>query len=103
MTSLFGTIKNGNIILDVPLALPEGSRVEVSPIQCPKLSLGMSEQDWPTTSEGISALLRRMDQFENGWLSPEDEVIWREELEAARQRDKNAFMFDVARMRTQWE
>ena len=33
MTAIQGTIKNGQIILDAPAALPEGTRVEVLPIE----------------------------------------------------------------------
>jgi hypothetical protein len=31
----------------------------------------MREEDWPTTAEGIAALLARMDQVGPGWLLPE--------------------------------
>ena len=52
-----GTIRNGQIILDVPASLPEGTRVEVTPISHSRPTLGMREEDWPTTAEGIAALL----------------------------------------------
>jgi hypothetical protein len=52
MIALQGTIKNGQIILDAPTALPEGTRVEVLPIESARPSLGMREEDWPTTSGG---------------------------------------------------
>lgn len=55
MNALRGTIKNGQIILDVPDALPEGTRVEVLPINEIRPRLGMREQVWPTTPEGIDA------------------------------------------------
>ncbi len=70
MNALQGTIKNGHIILDAPAALPEGTRVEVLPIEGGRPTLGMREEDWPTTPEGIAALVARMDQVEPGWLSP---------------------------------
>lgn len=75
MNSLHGTIKNGQIVLDVPAALPEGMRVEVLPIEQARVASGMREEDWPTTPEGISALLERMDQVEPDWLSPEDDAF----------------------------
>jgi hypothetical protein len=77
MNALHGTIKNGQIILDVPAALPEGTRVEVMPINETSPTLGMREADWPTTPERIAALLERMEQTEPGWLSPEDDAAWR--------------------------
>jgi len=74
MTALQGTFKNGQIVLDAPATLPEGTRVEVLPIDGSRPTLGMREEDWPTTPEGIAALLARMDQVEAGWLSPEDDA-----------------------------
>jgi hypothetical protein len=72
-----GTIKDGQIILDIPAALPDGTRVEVTPIDQPAPTVGIREQDWPTTAEGIAALLARMEEVEPGWLSPEDDRAWR--------------------------
>jgi hypothetical protein len=66
MNTLQGTIKNGRIVLDAPTALSEGSRVEVFPVAAIRPTLGMREEDWPTTPEGVAALLARMDQVESG-------------------------------------
>ena len=52
MSELQGTIKNGQIILDAPAALPEGTRVEVLPIRGARPTRGMREEDWPTPQEG---------------------------------------------------
>src|SRR4051812_4762625 len=80
MNALHGTIKNGQIVLDSPEALPEGTRVEVLPIDAARPALGMREEDWPTTPDEINALLARMDQVEPGWLAPEDDASWRADL-----------------------
>jgi hypothetical protein len=82
MNALQGTIKHGQIVLDTPATLPECTRVEVLPIAAARPTLGMREDDWPTTPEGIAALLARMDQVKPGWLSPEDGVAWRAALRA---------------------
>jgi len=71
MNALQGTIKNGQVVLDDSAELPEGSRVEVLAFEVARPTLGMREEDWPTTPEGIAALLARMDQVEPWWLSPE--------------------------------
>ena len=84
MIGLQGTIKNGQIVLDAPVALPDGTRVEVLPIQAAPATLGMREEDWPTTQDGIAALLARMDQVEPGWLSPDDDDTWRVALRCRR-------------------
>ena len=82
MSLLKGTVKNGQVILDEATDLPEGARVKVVPLEATPPALGMREEDWPTTPEGIAALLARMDRFEPGWLSPEDEAAWKAALQA---------------------
>ncbi len=103
MTAFQGTIKNGHIILDAPAALPEGTRVEVFPINGSRPTLGMREQDWPTTPEGIAALLERMEEVEPGWLSPEDEAAWRAALRAHKESEKTQFVEEAERMQRMWE
>ena len=103
MNALQGTIKNGQIILDAPAALPEGTRVEVLPIEGARPNLGMREDDWPTTPEGIAALLARMDQVEPGWLSPEDDAAWRVALRAQKEFEKTQFLKDADELRRMWE
>jgi len=80
MNASQGTVEHGQIILDSPAALPDGTRVEVVPVMSFQPALGMREEDWPTTPEGIAALLALMDQVEPGWLSPEDDAAWRAAL-----------------------
>ena len=103
MNALQGTIKNGQIILDAPAVLPEGTRVEVLPIEGVQLTLGMREEDWPTTREGIAALVARMDQVEPGWLSPEDDSAWRSDLRAQKEIEKAQFIEDAEKLRRMWE
>jgi hypothetical protein len=74
MQTLTGTMRNGHIVLDAPGKLPEGTRVEVRPLEQAPLTRGMREEEWPTTPEGIAALVARMDEVEPGWLSPEDDA-----------------------------
>lgn len=103
MNTLQGTFKNGQIILDFPAILPEGTRVEVLPIENAQAAVQMTEENWPTTPEGIAALLARMDSVEPGWLSPEDEANWHAALEAQKERDKARFFDDAEKARSVWE
>ena len=43
-----------------PAGLPDGPRVKVVPVEAGSRALGQREGDWPTTLEGIAALLARM-------------------------------------------
>ena len=103
MNGLQGTIKNGQIVLDAPGALPEGTRVEVLPIQEARPTFGTREEDWPTTQEGIAALLARMDQVEPGWLSPDDDDAWRGALRAQKEFEKARFFAEAEELRRMWE
>jgi hypothetical protein len=104
VNSLQGTIRNGQIILDAPAMFPEGTRVEVLPLsEAPSASVGLREDQWPTTPEEIAGHLARMDLVEPGWLSPEDEAAWRAALREQRANEKSTFMEDANRLRDQWQ
>jgi hypothetical protein len=103
MNVLHGAVKNGQIVLDEPAELPEGSRVEVLPIEAARPKLGMREEDWPTTPAGIAALLARMDQVEPGWLSPEDDAAWRAALREQKDIEKARFFEDADALGEMWE
>lgn len=103
MTTLQGTIRNGQILLDAPTTLPEGTRVEVLPIGVGWSGVGMREEDWPTTPEGIEALLARWDQIGPSWLSPEDDAAWRANLKEDKEREKANFMNDAEKLKRIWE
>src|SRR5947208_1074351 len=103
MNAIKGTVKNGQVVLDDPTDLSEGTRVEVLPVEAARSTLGMREEDWPTTPEGIAALLARMDQIEPGWLSPEDDAAWRTALREQKELEKARFFDDAEKLRRIWE
>jgi hypothetical protein len=103
MNALQGAVKNGQMVLDEPAELPEGSRVEAPLVAAARPTLGMREEDWPTTPEGIAALLARMDQVEPGWLSPEDDAAWRAALRALKDAEKARFFEDADALGGMWE
>jgi hypothetical protein len=98
MNAIEGTVKNGQVILDNRTKLPDGTRVEVLPVERTRSSRGMREEEWPTTPEGIGALVARMDQVEPGWLSPEDDASWRAALGAQKKIEKARFFEDAERL-----
>jgi len=104
MNTLQGTIINGQIVLDAPPVFPEGTRVEVLPLEeIAPAALGMREEDWPTTPELIAVHLARMDQVGPGWLSPKDDEAWRAALRAEKESEKSQFMGDADKLRGMWE
>ena len=103
MIAIKGTVKNGQVVLDEPDGLPEGTRVEVMPAEVGRPTMGMREEDWPTTPQGIAALLARMDAAEPGWLSPEEEAAWMEALREQREYDKAHFIARAEKLEKMWE
>jgi|SRR6185437_9611288 len=103
MNAIQGIVRHGQIVLDDPADLPEGTRVAVLPLENSSPVLGMREEDWPTTSQDIAALLSRMDRVEPGWLSPDDERAWRDDLRDQRESEKAQFIADGERLRRIWE
>jgi hypothetical protein len=103
MNALQGTIKNGQIVLDDPAELPEGTRVEVLSVDGVRPTLGTREEDWPTTPEGFAPLPARMDLVEPGWLSPEDEAAWRAALRTQTEVEKARFFDAAENLRRNWQ
>ena len=103
MNALQGTIESGQIVLDAPAELPDGTRVDVLPVEGTGSTLGMREEDWPTTPGGIAALLARMDQVEPGWLSAADDAAWRVALRTQKDQEIARFSEDADKLREIWE
>jgi len=62
MRKALATFRKGRVELTSPVDWPEGTAVEVIPLQ---QRIGMTEDDWPTTADGIQSLLNRMAQVED--------------------------------------
>ena len=77
------------------MGLLEGTRVEVLPIEARQPAVAMREEEWPTTPEGIAALLTRMDTLEPAWLVPEDDAAWRLALRTQKNIEKVRFSDDA--------
>lgn len=86
MSVIRGRYIDGKVILDAPADWPEGAEVNVTPAE-EYVGIGMREEDWPTTPEGIAALIARMDQIKP-FLSPEDDETWRKALAEQRAFEK---------------
>jgi hypothetical protein len=90
MKTILGTVHNGQIVPDQPIEWPEGSRVVIEPA-AKEETLGIREEDWPTTPEGIAQLLARMDQIEPVEMTPEEEAAWEADRKARRAWEKANF------------
>ncbi len=71
-----GTWKNGQVVLDEPADWPEGCRVLVEPAHQEE-SLGIPEEEWPSTPEALAEWLQWFDSFKPVELSAADEAEWK--------------------------
>ena len=61
MAVLKAIVKDGKIELQAPGDWPEGTEVHIEPAPA---SVGIRDEDWPDTPEGIARLLASMDRIE---------------------------------------
>ena len=87
--SVTATWRNGTIVPDGAVDWPEGCRLVVEPAEL-VAAVGMREEDWPTTPEGIAKHLALMDAIEPYLPTDQEFAEWesalheRKELEQKR-------------------
>src|SRR5207237_801532 len=101
MSAIRGIVHNGQIVAAAPPDWPERLEVTVSPAE-EDVGVGMREEDWPTTPEGIAALLAKMEQIEP-WMTPEEDAEWRKALAAQKEWDKAHWDEEGEKMRKAFE
>lgn len=82
MSAIRGKYLDGTVVLQSRANWPNGTEVVVQPTATAE-SIGMRDDDWPTTPEGIASLLARMDQFTAIQITPEEEAdiaTWRQKI-----------------------
>ena len=84
MQKALATFRDGRIEIDSRVDWPEGTRLEVLPIE----SVGMNDAEWPTTAEGIAELLKRMDDCEPLEMSDAEYAAWETERRIEKERQK---------------
>jgi hypothetical protein len=88
MEAMLGVIRGGRVELDTPARLPDGTRVRVEPADGDQGFI--REEDWPTTPEGIEALVRRMEGMEPLIFTPDEERRIADARAAVREASKAA-------------
>jgi hypothetical protein len=85
MQKALATFRGGRIEFDSGVDWPEGTRVEVLPIQN---SVGMNEADWPTRAEGIAELVKRINEREPLEMTDAEFAAWEAERRSEKERQK---------------
>ena len=93
MNAIKATWRNGQIVPLEPIDWPEGTEVLIEP-QIEAETIGMREEDWPTTPEAIEKHLALMDQIEPLILTPEEEAAWEADRKARKEYEKSIYQVD---------
>ncbi len=108
MNRAFATLRDGQVALDAPVAWPDGTRLELRPLDLPAVgggaegsngrkvraeflqalsnagAAGMDESLWPLSATETQLLLDHMDAAEPLDLSPEEQQQWEADRAAAK-------------------
>jgi hypothetical protein len=79
MTAIKATVKGGRLDLQVPADWPDGTEVEIHPLEP-----GRAQDEGPMTPEEIARVLAAMEKVQPFEMTPEEEAA----IEAHRQRNK---------------
>lgn len=96
MTTIRATIKGGRLELDVPADWPDGTEVEIHPIEHATHAGTMS-------AEEIAKTLAAMDQVEPFDITEEESAVWEAERHTAKQREKAQFSVHAEERRQRLE
>ena len=101
MIAIEGTVMNGQIVLDEPGKLSEGTRVDVMPVGTRPIRSEVEEG--PMTPQEIESVLAVINQSEPLLLTPEEAARWKADLMAQRDYDKSSFAERAEKLRSMWE
>jgi hypothetical protein len=99
MNAVKGTWKNGRIVLDRPIDWPDGCRLAIAPLP-EEETLGIREEDWPTTPEAMADWLSWYDSLEPLEITADEEAefeAWRQKLKKysiAKTQERIAGLFE---------
>ena len=82
MCPVKGTWQNGRIVLDQPIDWPDGCRLAIAPLP-EEESLGIREEDWPSTPKARADWLSWYDSLEPLEITADEEAefaAWRRKV-----------------------
>lgn len=102
MSVLKAIVKDGKIELEAPTDWPDGTEVRIEPTK-PAESIGIRDEDWPDSPEGIARLVALMDQFEPLEFTGREEAEWEAARKAQEEFEKARFDEHGDALRKVWE
>jgi hypothetical protein len=98
MTTIKATIKGRRLELDVPPDWPDGTEVEIHP-----LDQGTNGVHDAMSPDEIASTLAAMDRVVPFEMTEAEEAAWEAERQACREREKAQFAEHAEKLRRQWE
>jgi hypothetical protein len=95
MTSIKATVKDRRLELDVPADWPDGTEVEIQPLD--------HEANDAMSPEEIAKILAAMDQVEPFDMTDAELANWEANLRARKDREKADFAAHADELRRMWE
>jgi hypothetical protein len=93
-----GTVKDGRLELSVPADWPDGTEVEIHP-----LDGAAGVDDEVIAAAEIARTLAAMEQVEPFEMSDTEQAAWEAERRADREREKAQFAEHSERLRRMWD
>jgi hypothetical protein len=102
MIVIKGTIRNGQVEVEGPINLPDGSEVTIT--GCPNGTIvGPPDDSDAMTPEEIAATLEAMDKIEPFELTDEERAAWEAERQARKEWEKAHFAEHAEKQQRMWE
>jgi hypothetical protein len=86
MAVIHGTVRDGAVILDDPVRLPDGARVEVHPVEDPD-RIGIPEEEQGDDPESIAAWIAWLDQLPTLKMTDEEWERWQKVQDEQKARE----------------
>lgn len=96
-----GVIRDGQVIVDVPIELPDGSEVTITGI--PKDQSLVNESSDEVSPEEIAATLAAMDKLIPFEMTPEEEAAWAAKRLQSKEWEKAHFAEQAEKLRRMWQ
>ncbi len=87
MTTLRGTIRNGQVVMPEPADLPDGTEVEIVPVR----DMEQTDDEGPMTPEEIARILAAMDKVEPFEMTEEERAAIEADRQAHKEWEKARF------------
>jgi hypothetical protein len=97
-----GIIRNGQVIVDEPINLPDGSEVTITG-HFNGAPLAEKDDDRPPTPQEIAAALAAMEKVEPFVWTEEERSGWEAERQARKEWEKAHFTENAEKLRRIWE